>query len=179
MIPAFILSLIATLGSVVFLTKIAASTHTPAAPKSLSERATLETALLVRFRKTLLVCSTLFAIAIYFFIAPAAEHSWWIIVAWTMEYIGVIIAAILPAKGKTFHAHVAVAQCMGIGMLLLAFAFWKNTTGVGSTIELVLALIMTAFALLTYLDKRRYIFHELIFIYLSHFTIVLAALLIP
>ncbi|MGB4758956.1 MAG: hypothetical protein WBP26_02775 [Candidatus Saccharimonadales bacterium] len=64
-------------------------------------------------------------------------------------------------------------------MLLLAFAFWKSTTGIGSAIELTLALIMTVFALLTYVDKRRFIFHEMIFIYLSHFTIVFAALLIP
>lgn len=95
-----------------------------------------------------------------------------------MEYVGVIISAILPARGKTFYPHVAAAQCMGLGMLLLAFAFWKSTTGIGSAIELAIALTMVLFALLTYVDKRRYIFHELCFIYLSHFTIVLATLLI-
>lgn len=179
MIPALLLSLTATLGSMTVLTKIAASTRSRTAPKSLSERAALEDILLVRFRKTLLVCSTLFALSIYFFIAPAAEHPWWIAAAWTLEYAGVIIAALLPAKGKTFYPHVAAAQCMGAGMLLLAFAFWQNTTGIGSVLQLSLALAMTVFAILIYTDKRRYIFHELAFIYLSHFTIVLAALLIP
>ncbi|TAH33475.1 hypothetical protein EYC59_05080 [Candidatus Saccharibacteria bacterium] len=178
MIPAVILSVSATLGSIIILTRIAVSTHSRTAPKSLSERAALEQTLLLRFRNTLLLCSTLFAVAVYFFIAPAAPYPWFIVGAWTLEYVGVIIAAILPAKGKTFYPHVAAAQSMGAGMLLLAFAFWKNTTGVGSALELGLALAMTIFAVLIYTDKCRYIFHELAFIYLSHFTIVLAALLI-
>ncbi len=179
MVPALILSVSATLGSMIILTSIAVSTHSSTAPKSLSERAVLERTLLIRFRHTLLLCSTLFAVSVYFFIAPAAKYPWLIIGAWTLEYVGVIIAALLPAKGKTFYPHVAAAQCMGAGMLLLPFAFWKNTAGVGSVLELCLALAMTVFAILIYADKRRYIFHELAFIYLSHFTIVLAALLIP
>ncbi len=178
MVPALVLSLAATAGSILFLTKIAVATHSPTAPKSLSERAVLEELLLVRFRKTLLICSSLFALAIYFFIAPAAEHPWLIAGAWTLEYIGVLIAALLPAHGKTFYPHVAAAQCMGVGMLLLAFAFWANTTGIGAFIEMAFGLMMVLFALLTYFDTRRYIFHELTFIYLSHLTIVLAALLI-
>jgi hypothetical protein len=176
--PALLLSVAATLGSVVSLTKIAVSTHASTAPKSLSERAALEEALLIRFRKTLLICSSLFAVAVYVFIAPAAEHTWWIVGAWTLEYAGVVVAALLPARGKTLYLHVVAAQCMGVGMLLLAFVFWKNATGIGSAVALALALSMALFAALTYVDKRRFIFHELVFIYLSHFTIVLAALLI-
>lgn len=179
MIPALLLSLTATLGSTVFLTKIAASTHTATAPKSLSERAVLDEALLLRFRKTLLICSSIFAVAVYFFIVPAAEYPWLIFGAWTLEYVGVIVAAIVPARGKSFYPHIIAAQCMGAGMLLLAFAFWENTSNIGSATVLAITALMILFAALSYIDKRRYIFHELGFIYLSHFTIVLAALLIP
>ncbi|HKU18126.1 MAG TPA: hypothetical protein VJP80_02525 [Candidatus Saccharimonadales bacterium] len=178
MIFALLLSAAATLGSVVNLTKIATTTHSPLAPKSLSERATLGVLLLTHFRTTLLVCSSLFAASIYFFIAPSASLQWWIIGAWTLEYVGVIIAAMLPAKGKTFHLHLAGAQAMGSGMLLLAFAFWKNYTGAGSAVELVIGITMLILAFGTYLDKRRFIFHELGFIYLSHISIVVAALLL-
>lgn len=178
MIPALFPALTATLLSMIILTRIAVTTHTFAAPKSLSERAALEDALLVRFRKTLLVCSTLFAVTVYFFIAPALKHPWLIVGAWTLEYVGVIIAALLPARGRTYYLHVAAAQCMAGGMLLLAFAFWMSTIGVGSTIELAIAVVMVLFALLSYINKRHYIFHELSFIYLSHFTIVLATFLI-
>jgi len=67
---------------------------------------------------------------------------------------------------------------MGLGMLLMAYIFWKSYSGAGSSIELALALIMTTLAVLMYVDARRYIFHELGFIYLNHLTIVIAALLI-
>ena len=178
MIPAVVLSLAATLGSVYNLTKIATTTHSPLALKSLSERATLEALLLTRFRNTLLICSSLFAASIYFFIAPSANLGLWIVGAWTLEYVGVIVAAYLPAKGKTFYLHLAGAQAMGLGMLLLAFAFWKNYKGIGSNIELTISATMFILALLTLFDKRRYIFHELGFIYLNHLSIVVAALLL-
>jgi len=170
MIPALLLSVAATLGSMVSLTKIAATTHSPLAPKSLSERATLEVLLLTRFRNTLLICSSLFAVSIYFFIAPSASLQWWIIGVWTLEYSGVIVAAILPAKGKAFYLHLMGAQAMGVGMLLLAFVFWKNYTGAGLVVELVIAIAMLTLALGTYLDKKRYIFYELGFIYLNHIS---------
>lgn len=176
MIPATLLSLAATFGSILNLTKIAVKTHTPLAPKSLSERAVLEAVLLTRFRNTLLICSSLFAASIYFFIAPHARLGWWIVGAWSLEYIGVIIAAVLPAKGKTFYLHLAGAQAMGLGMLLLAFVFWKNYTGAISVSELIVGVAMLALALGTYLDKSRFIFHELGFIYLNHVSIVIAAL---
>ncbi|MGC1176891.1 MAG: hypothetical protein WA843_02375 [Candidatus Saccharimonadales bacterium] len=178
MIPALLFSVAATLGSMFNLAKIAITTHSSLAPKSLSERATLEVLLLTRFRNTLLICSSLFAASIYFFIAPSASLQWWIIGAWTLEYTGVIVAAILPAKGKTFRLHLAGAQAMGVGMLLLAFVFWRNYTGAGSAIELVIGIAMLILGLGTYLDKKRFIFHELGFIYLNHISIVVAALLL-
>lgn len=173
---AVLFALLATLGSVFNLTKISVKTHATDAPKSLSERATLAEDLLLRFRKTLFIYTTLFAIAIYCFVAPGNKNTWWIVAAWTVTYSSIIAVAILPASGKTFRPHLWAAQVMGIGMLWLAYTFWKSYSGVGSTVELVLAIAMTVLAVLTYADSRRYIFHELGFIYLNHLTILVAAL---
>jgi hypothetical protein len=178
MYPALLLASVATIGSVFNLTKISVRTHHSTAPKSLSERATLEEILLLRFRKTLFICSTLFALAIYGFIAPSVTNGWWVAGAWTITYLGIIAAAILPARDKTFYAHFWFAQGMGLGMLLLAVAFWKSYSGVGSALELAISLIMAVLAMLTYADKRRFIFYELGFLYLNHISIVVAASLL-
>ncbi len=177
MIPATLLSLLATLGSMLSLTGLSVITHSLTAPKSLSERVAQEDKLLARFRNTLLLCSAPFAVAIYFFIAPSARLGWWIAGAWTLEHFGVILAAVLPARGKTFYPHLVAAQSMALGMLLLAFAFWRNYSGVGASIELALFVVMATLAVLSFVDTRRYIYHELSFIYLSHVSIVVAALL--
>ena len=176
MIPALLFASAATIGSSVNLTRISVSTHTPTAPRSLSERAVLEGLLLQRFRNTLLICSTFFAISIYVFIAPHTRHGWFIASSWTIAYLGVIFAALLPAHGKTFRAHTVAAQGMGVGMLLLAYVYSQSFTGLSGGVELAFSILMTIFALLTYLDKSRYIFHELGFLYLNHLTIVVAAL---
>ena len=178
MYPALVFASIATIGSTFNLTKISVQTHHSTAPKSLSERATLEEILLLRFRKTLLICSTLFALAIYGFIAPAVVNGWWVAAAWTLTYLGIIAAAILPARDKTFYVHFWAAQGMGLGMILLATAFWKSYSGAGSAIELTISLTMVVLAALTYADKQRFIFYELGFLYLNHISIVVAAILL-
>lgn len=169
-------ALIATIGSVFNLSKIAKEKHLPGAPKSLSERAALETRLLRQFRTTLLTCSTLFAIAIYGFIAPQVTNGWWVAGAWTLTYIGIIIAAVLPATGKTFVPHVVAATTMGIGMVLLALTFWMSFSGVSAAAELSITAAMALLGILTFVDTKRYIFYELALLYLNHVSIVVATL---
>jgi hypothetical protein len=176
MLIAFILSVLSTVLSVVNLSRISIRHHTPTDPKSVSERATLTKSDLILFRRTLLLTSTLFAVVVYGFIAPGAMHGLAIAAAWTLTYLGIVVAALLPARGKTIKLHLVAAQAMGLGMLLLVYFFWRSYSGLGSTLELVSGICMVVLAIGTYVDKKRYILHELGFIYLHNLTIVIAAI---
>ncbi len=166
---------LATAGSMFWLTRIAISQHADRELKSLSERAAAETRLLRYFKGTLFTCATLFTVSIYGFIGPRLHDGRAVVVAWTVVYISILLTALLPARGKTFWPHVIAAHTMGVGMLVLAFAFWRSLGGAYATTELLLSVLMTLLALLTFADKKRYIYHELGFIYLNHITIVTAA----
>lgn len=173
---AFYPAFLALAGSIGLLSHIAYSQYDGGSPRSLSELVVDEKALLRRFRRILLVCGTLFAISVYWYIVPRSARSELVVLAWTVEYIGVILAAVLPAKGRTFWWHIGTAHFMGIGMLLLAYAFGASLSGNYAALEIVLALGMSAFALLTFADRKRYIFYELAFIFTSNFSIVIACL---
>jgi len=172
---ALISAITASFGSIFFLGRIAYNLHDVKKSRSLSELAVLESKTLRKFRQVLLMCGTLFAISIYLFIAPML-HNRLIAAAWSIEYIGVIFVAMIPALGKTFKLHVTFAQVMGAGMLALTYVFYLSLPRFWNVIELIIGVFMTLFAIATYLDRRHYIQHELAFIFLSHFTIVLAAL---
>ena len=172
----FIAAFLATLGSIIWLTKIAVQSRHSIELKSLSERAATTDQLLTTFRIVLVTCSTLFSVSIYLFIAPRLHNGIPAVIAWTCTYIGILLAAALPARDKTLRSHIFAAQCMGAGMLVLAYIFWKSLSGSYASIELAIAICMSLLAVLTYIDMKRYIIHELAFIYLNHVTIVVAAI---
>lgn len=86
-----------------------------------------------------------------------------------------MIAAI-PARPKTMKAHLFFAQLMGFAMLALAFLFGFTLPGLYAAIQFSLAAVMTVLGALTYLDRKHYVFYQAPFIYLSHFSIITAAL---
>lgn len=172
----FLAAWLATIGSMVKLTTIAVRYHDRQHPKSLSELALAEDRALLLFRKVLFICASLFSVTIYGFIGPRLDNPLPSVVAWTVVYIGIMCVAVLPARGGTFMPHVAAAQTMGAGMLALALCFWLTVGGGFGRVELLLAFCMAILGLLTYIDRRRFIFYELAFIYLNHITIVVAAL---
>src|SRR5665213_382509 len=173
---AFITAFLATLVSTVWLTAIAVKSKQTVELKSLSERAATEDRLLATFRVVLVTCSTLFTVSIYWFIAPRLYNGIPVTIVWTWTYVNILLAATLPARDKTLHPHILTAQCMGAGMLALAYVFWKSLSGNYASIELAIALSMSILAVLTYVDMKHYIIHELAFIYLNHASIVVAAL---
>jgi hypothetical protein len=63
-------------------------------------------------------------------------------------------------------------------MMATAVLFVLNFHGVTSAIELGIASIMAMLGILTFVDRKRFIFYELPFIYLSHISILVAALAI-
>jgi len=132
--------------------------------------------LLKYFRIVLWLCGTLFAITMYWFVVPRIAHPVLIAVAWSLEYVGNLTLAVIPARGKTMSWHTVFAQVMAVGMLSLAYLFWIGLPGVYGGLELVFSLAMTMLVILMATDRRRFIFYELPFIFLSHGSILVAAL---
>jgi len=155
---------------------IVVQNHDATTPKSLSELAAAEVALLRRFRNILLFCGTLFAITVFGFVVPHIEHPVATAIFGALMIGGELLLAVISARGKTFLLHLMLAYTMAVGMLGLAVTFVFALTGTPAIIAVCVAGGMGAFAALTWIDKKHYILHELAFIFLSHFSIIVAAL---
>jgi hypothetical protein len=167
---------VATIVSIFGLTRLALRNHDPAYPRTLSQLAAAEQALLVRFRSILLFCGVLFATTVFGFIVPRVDYAWLVALFGALMIGGELLAAVVPARGNTVRVHSSAAQVMAIGMLGLPFLFWFGLPGVYSSLELALGLAMSLLAVLTLVDKRRFVAYELVFIFASHFSILIAAL---
>lgn len=169
-------ALLATLLSVISLSSIAFRYHDKQQPSTLSELAAAQEPLLNRFRAILWICGTLFAITVYGYIVTLINHAPLIAGAWTLTYVGNLLAASIPARDKRLKLHNICAQAMGIGMLAMAYLFWFNLHGLYAEIEVAISLSMTLLIIMTLTDRKRYIFYELSFIFLSHISILVAVL---
>ena len=164
-----------TLISILSLSRIAYAWHDKSQPRTLSELAAEQDTVLLRFRNTLWLCGTLFAVTVYGLLIWKLSVGIWLFVAWTVTYVGNILLAVFPARDKTVRLHLLYAQAMAAGMLAMAYLFWVSMQHGFEIAGMVIALSMTTLALLTVFDKVRYIFYELSFLYLSHASIALAA----
>jgi hypothetical protein len=169
--PAFL----ATIVSIIGLSRIAVKYHDKDRPRSLSELGASEQLLLVHFRNILLFCGSLFAITVLGFIAPRAPHTDWVIFFGSLMVGGELLAAIIPARKDTIVTHNILAYTMAVGMLGLAIIFWIDVSP-DSLLALLLAIGMSALGTLTMLDKTRFLFYELGFVFASHFSILIAAI---
>ena len=167
---------IATLVSIVGLSRLAIREHDHSSPHTLSELAAAEQSLLVHFRNILIFCGVLFAITLFGFVTPRIAYGLWTGVFGILMVIGELSVSVMPARDKTKLAHTIMAQVMAVGMLGLAVIFWFSLHGGYADIEAALVSLMCITGLLTYFDKRHFILHELLFIFASHFSIVTAAI---
>lgn len=165
---------IASAASVIGLTHIALAKINPK-PRTLSELAAAEQTLLARFRNVLLFCGVLFAVTVFGFIVPRSAAQVVVAIFGVLMIGGELLAAVIPARHKTTLVHNFVAQIMALGMLGLAFSFWFSLPRYNFA-EMLLAIGMCVAGGLTLLDKKRYLQYELMFIYASHCTVLLAAL---
>lgn len=172
----FYAAFLATALSVVSLSWIAVKEYSRHQPRTLSELVAAQEHLLRRFRLTLVVCGTLFAVTVYGYLVPRINDSVLLLATWTLTYLGNLLAAALPARARTAKHHYFSAQAMAVGMLLTAFVFTSNLSGVYSEIELYISVAMSLLGIMTFVDKSRFIIYELLFIFLSHVSILVAAL---
>jgi hypothetical protein len=166
---------IATTVSVVGLSRIVIKEHDYRRPRTLSELAVAEQALLRHFRNILLFCGALFAVVVFGFVVPLVNHSS-LVAASGAFMIGGELLAIVPARNKTAAIHTVTAQVMAVGMLGLVFLFGADLGGVYRYIEMVFACMMSASVILTAVDKSRFMIYELAFIFVSHFSILVATI---
>lgn len=173
---AVLVSLLATIISIATLTFLAYKEHDRNRPRTLSELAAAQDHLLRRFRIILWLCGTLFAVVMYGYVIPKSALPMPLFIAWSIVIIGEFLVSFLPAKEKTQHAHEISAQCMAFGMAAAALVFLADLTGAYWVIGVSIAFSMALLAAATFVDPRRFIFYELLFLYLSHASIVLTAL---
>jgi hypothetical protein len=170
--PAFL----ATAISIVGWTYMAVKEHNNVSPQALSELGAARSETLAYFRCILWICGVLFGITMYFFVIPRIDL--WLLhtLAWSMTLFGEVLLGVYPAIGKTKRLHDMLAMIMGVGMLAMSYLFWWSFGGIFMYVEMGIALAMTLLAILTIIRFRIFIVYELLFIFLSHISILVAVI---
>ncbi len=170
-------AILATIVSVIGLTRLAARRYDPANPRTLSEMATLSARSMLVFRLILYPCSLLFGVTILLFIAPRSSQSLLVGVAGSSMCVSEMILAAIPAAGKQQkRLHNVFGYIMGASMFALVVLFAGLLHGLPDVAEKVILVSMTVLFAAMILDRKRFIFFELPYIYLSHISIVVMAL---
>jgi glucose uptake protein GlcU len=67
---------------------------------------------------------------------------------------------------------------MAVGMLVTAFIFSISIehSGIYFLLEIITIILMFGFGVMTNIDRRKFVYYELPFLYLSHLTIIIAVL---
>lgn len=170
--PAFI----GTAISMVAWTYLAGKEHLSHLPRTLSELASEKQEALRYYRVVLWTCGPLFAITMFAFILPRIAHPLITGVACAIIISGEMLVGLFPAQRGKVTMHDIIAGVMGGAMIALAYLFAWNLDGSYAYIELVFALCMTLLGFLCLAHRKRYLFYELPLIFLSHFSILVAAI---
>lgn len=165
--------------SVTLLSYLAWKEHNPQLPRTLSKLAAQNRELINWFRAVLWTCGTLFAVTMFFHVIPAVQHQNTLLITWTVYYVCELLLALFPARGTIENLlHTIFSYAMSAAMFITAVLFSISLSGIYKDIEIGITIAMLMFAMLTYLDKKRFIFYELLFIYSSHISILVAAIAI-
>ena len=153
--PAFL----GTFLSITCLTYLAWREYNPVLPRTLSELAADRKQTLKYFRIVLWMCGTLFAITMFFFVVPRVHYGFMQLLAWVLYYGDELLLAVIPARGSVeIRLHNAFGYAMSAGMLATAILFVVNLHGITSVIELGITGVMSALGILTFVDRKRFIF---------------------
>jgi hypothetical protein len=170
--PAFV----ATLISIAGWTYFARREHISHMPRTLSELASESSNGLRYYRVVLWICGPLFAITVFAFISPRTSYSVVIVTAAALMIMTEMLVGVFPAQRGKITNHDIIAGAMGSSMIGLAYLFAWKLDGVFALAELILAVVMCVLAACCVIDRKRYLFYELPLIYLSHFSILVAAI---
>ncbi len=145
--------------------------------RTLSDLAAKNSQTLRQFRVILIVCGILISIMVYFLLIPNMASGKWLFIFYTMILFCELSLAIFPAgPGMSGRIHDALAYSMGFGMLGLAISFALILNGGYSVAEYVILGLMISLCLISLKFWDYMILFELPFIFLSHMSILLAAI---
>ncbi len=170
--PAFI----GTFISIAAWTYLARKEHLSHLPRTLSELAAERPEALRYYRIVLWVCGPLFAITMFGFVLPRTTSTLIIGVTCAVIIAGEMLIGLFPARRGKMTIHDIIAGAMGAAMIALAYLFARDLHGMYMYTELSFALCMTLLGVLCLAHRKRYLFYELPLIFLSHFSILAAAI---
>lgn len=175
---AFVCGLLGIVISTVSVAIFASREHRLEKRRTLSELAAKNPKTLREFRIILWTCGTLISIMMYFLVLPNISTGPWLTIFYTVIIFCELTLAIIPAyiNTRSGKIHNYLAYGMGTGMLALALSFSILLTGIYSTLEYVIFGIMFVLCVLAIRYWEHFIYFQLPFIFLSHMSILVAAL---
>ncbi len=170
--PAFLGTLISITG----LTMFAKSRYDSKHPRTLSEMATISDRSMMVFRLILYPCAVLFGVTNLAYVAPLSSQPTSIAVAAIIMCGSEMVLAALPARGRSSrYLHNVFAYIMGASMFSLALFYVATLSGGPRQIIIGIIGLMATLSMGCWIDKKRFIFYELPYIYLSHLSILIVA----
>jgi hypothetical protein len=128
------------------------------------------------FRTVLWSCGILFAITLFYFIVPRIEHRSYVLLAWVVTFICEMAMGVFSARGTIeLRIHNFFSSIMAVGMFALALVFAVSLHGTFAKTEVSVAVVMFILGILALVHYQRYLFYELPYVFLSHVTILVAA----
>lgn len=170
--PAFV----GTFISVIAWTYLARKEHLSHVPRTLSELAAENPKALKYYRIVLWTCGPLFAITMFAFIVERVRHPLIIGIACALAIITETLIGLFPAQRGKVTTHDIIAGVMGAAMIASGYLFAWALKGSYAHVELVFAVCMNVLGVFCLINRKRYLFYELPLIYLSHFSVLVAAL---
>ena len=171
----FLAAFIGTVISVIFLTSLAWREHHPGSPRSFSTLVSQRKELVKQFRIASAVVSTLFTISIFFFIVPKVQYGGALFFAWALCYVSELLVSIFPERGTIEkQLHSVFAYVMALCMILTTVIFIFSFSGAVRMLEIGILICGLIFAVLARIDRKRFIIYELLFIFMSHASILVA-----
>ncbi len=174
---AFICGLLGIILSSVSVTVFAVREHRLEKRRTLSELAAKDSKTLREFRIILWTCGSLISVMMYFLVIPRLGTGPLLIMFYTVVIGCELLLAMIPArKGRLGKVHDYLAYGMGMGMLALAFVFATTLTGTYALLEWFIFGLMSILCLFAAKYWDHFLYFELPFIFLSHVSILLAAI---
>jgi len=165
-----------TVLSIISLTWLARREHEAGFAGTLSALGGKHDKALQQFRAILWVCGTLFTISVLFFIAPRLDSAFMFSV-WLVTYICEVLLGVFPDhKGWQRLWHNIFAYGMALGFLVTAIFFCLRLSGGYQIASWAILAGMLVSVFTTVIDRKRFLYYELSYIYLSHIGICIAAL---
>ena len=171
--------LIAIVISTIGLNLLVAKGYKPSKANTLSELVAQRATLLWEFRIVLWICVILFSLALFLYIIPYAPRSHiWLYVVSIYVCITEVLASLFPAKGRWLFLHNVSAKSMAAAMVVLTVLFANALNGGPRQIEGILAASLAILLVAANLDYKHFIYYEMPFLFISHLSILIAALAI-